>query len=167
MFRDDSDDEISDRYLHLTRAKDKAVLVFPFQGSTLFLTTFKIDLGRVYQTTSFTYLLRQDGNNHGNIGKWRMSLSADGYVWRLLNGTWADDQELKRVDLGPDPTAARYFKLVAETEAGSRGPVEQRSRNSTFYDASAPASEDLYKAPSTPTPVQSTPSPGSTSDVLG
>ncbi|KAL8684498.1 MAG: hypothetical protein Q9224_006314 [Gallowayella concinna] len=78
------------------------------------------------------------------------SLSADGYVWR--HAQWhigPMTRNWKRVDLGPDPTATRYFELVAETEAGSRGPVEQRSRNSTFYDASAPASEDLYnKAPS-------------------
>ncbi|KAL8702766.1 MAG: hypothetical protein Q9201_004067 [Fulgogasparrea decipioides] len=84
---------------------------------------FKIDLGQVYQTISFTYLPRQDGNLDGNIGSWQISLSADDESWRLLNGTWSDDQQLKTVDfrIGLEPCPARYFRLTAYTEAGSRG----------------------------------------------
>ncbi|KAL8953340.1 MAG: hypothetical protein Q9222_000802 [Ikaeria aurantiellina] len=80
-----------------------------------------IDLGKVYKLRGMTYLPRQDGSSNGNIGGWRISLSADEESHRLLNGTWSDDQSRKTVDFDI-ATPARYFELNALSEAGDRGP---------------------------------------------
>ncbi|KAL8725011.1 MAG: hypothetical protein Q9166_007634, partial [cf. Caloplaca sp. 2 TL-2023] len=110
---------------------------------------FKLDLGQVYQMTSFSYLPRQDGSKNGNIGEWQISMSADGENWQLFSGSWLDDQQLKTVDLmiGRVPTPARFVKLVAYTEAGSRGPWSSAAEFNLF-DTSSPASDDLYSVPS-------------------
>ncbi|KAI4236962.1 MAG: hypothetical protein L6R40_006014 [Gallowayella cf. fulva] len=80
-----------------------------------------IDLGKVYNTRSMTYLPRQDRSRNGNIGQWRISLSPDNSEFRLLNGTWSDNSSRKTVDF-LFATAARYVRLDALTEAGGRGP---------------------------------------------
>ncbi|KAL8728768.1 MAG: hypothetical protein Q9181_005220 [Wetmoreana brouardii] len=115
---------------------------------------FQIDLGQVYQTKSFTYLPRQDSNNpnrnkNGNIGSWQISLSVDRKNWRRLNGTWSDDQQLKTVDFmfASKPYPARYFKLTAFTEAGSRGPWSSAAEFNIFSTSSR-ASDDSYNGPS-------------------
>ncbi|KAL8847274.1 MAG: hypothetical protein Q9221_007673 [Calogaya cf. arnoldii] len=80
-----------------------------------------IDMGKVYQLRSMTVLPRQDGNSNGNIGNWRISLSADrSGVDRSLNGTWEDDSSRKTVDF-MTVTPARYVRLDALSEAGRRG----------------------------------------------
>ena len=82
-----------------------------------------IDMGKVYNVRSLTYLPRQDGVSNGNIGNWRISLAADAdaETFRSLNGTWADDATRKTVDFR-NATRARYVQLDALTEAGDRGP---------------------------------------------
>ncbi|KAL8672239.1 MAG: hypothetical protein Q9168_003286 [Polycauliona sp. 1 TL-2023] len=81
-----------------------------------------IDMGELHAVRSLTYLPRQDGNSNGNIGDYRISLSADQETTaRTINGTWADNAERKIVDLG-NATMARYVRLDAFTEAGNRGP---------------------------------------------
>ncbi|KAL8755200.1 MAG: hypothetical protein Q9199_003808 [Rusavskia elegans] len=79
-----------------------------------------IDMGKVYNVRSLTYLPRQDGQSNGNIGNWRISLAEDEEAHRALNGTWADDSIRKTVDFG-NATRARFVQLDAFTEAGGRG----------------------------------------------
>ncbi|KAL8658854.1 MAG: hypothetical protein Q9226_000744 [Calogaya cf. arnoldii] len=80
-----------------------------------------IDMGKIYNLRSMTVLPRQDGNSNGNIGNWRISLSADrSGVDRYLNGTWEDDSSRKTVDF-KTATPARYVRLDALSEAGGRG----------------------------------------------
>ncbi|KAL9035107.1 MAG: hypothetical protein Q9180_005035 [Flavoplaca navasiana] len=107
---------------------------------------FKIDLGQQYSLTSLTYLPRQgsqDDTNHGNIGRWQISLSSDGNTWRQLSGTFADDQQLKTVDfVGSErPIPARFFKLMAYTEAGDRGPWSSAAEFNLFEDDSSDSDE--------------------------
>ncbi|KAL8809141.1 MAG: hypothetical protein Q9223_003392 [Gallowayella weberi] len=92
-----------------------------------------IDLGRVYNTRSMTYLPRQDGNHNGNIGQWRISLSADNSEFRLLNGTWKDNRSRKTVDF-LIATPARYVRLDALTEAGGRGPWSSAAQIDIYED---------------------------------
>ncbi|KAL8799161.1 MAG: hypothetical protein Q9182_006098 [Xanthomendoza sp. 2 TL-2023] len=92
-----------------------------------------IDLGKVYNTRSMTYLPRQDGNRNGNIGQWRISLSTNNSEFRLLNGTWKDDRSRKTVDF-LFATPARYVRLDALTEAGGRGPWSSVAQIDIYED---------------------------------
>ncbi|KAL8917570.1 MAG: hypothetical protein Q9208_007853 [Pyrenodesmia sp. 3 TL-2023] len=92
-----------------------------------------IDMGKVYNTRSMTYLPRQDGDSNGNIGNWRISLSADEEMYRLLNGSWKDDSARKTVDF-LFATPARYLRLDALTEAGGRGPWSSVAQIDVYED---------------------------------
>ncbi|KAL8657925.1 MAG: hypothetical protein Q9202_007644 [Teloschistes flavicans] len=107
---------------------------------------------QVYQATTFTYLPRQDGSNHGNIGSWRLSLSSDGTNWRLYNGTWSDNQLLKVIDLTVpegNPWPTRFWKLDAYSEAGSRGPWSSAAEFNVF-DSSSGTTGNPAAASNTP-----------------
>ena len=110
---------------------------------------FKIDLGQQYSLTSFTYLPRQGSQkdeNHGNIGRYQISLSSDGNTWRQFSGSFADNQQLKTVDFvgGERPIPARFFKLMAYTEAGRRGPWSSAAEFNLFEDADG---DELFSVP--------------------
>ncbi|KAL8837580.1 MAG: hypothetical protein Q9176_005636 [Flavoplaca citrina] len=110
---------------------------------------FKIDLGKEYRLANFTYLPRQDGWSHGNIGKWRISLSTDGTNWqRNFEDSFADDQKLKTVEFGSEPVPARYFYLTAYTEAGSRGPWSSAAEFNLFEESPS-GSGERYTAQAT------------------
>lgn len=83
--------------------------------------TITIDMKREYNVNGLTYLPRQDGSN-GNIGQHRIYLSRDGtnFGSPVAFGTWLDDNTLKATPI--QPTAARYVRIQALTEAGNRGP---------------------------------------------
>ena len=81
----------------------------------------QLDLGSSRTVTGLTYVPRQDGSANGRIGRYELHLSADGTTWTLATaGTFADDATAKTVRCWP--TAARYVRLRALTEAGARGP---------------------------------------------
>ncbi|KAI4102610.1 MAG: hypothetical protein L6R37_004323 [Teloschistes peruensis] len=80
-----------------------------------------IDMKKTYNVNGLTYLPRQDDYNNGNIGQHTIQVSLDGKTWTTTAiGTYIDDKSLKTT---PWTTAqARYVRLVAQTEAGGRGP---------------------------------------------
>ncbi|MEU3460414.1 phosphocholine-specific phospholipase C [Streptomyces sp. NPDC006733] len=81
----------------------------------------QLDLGGARTVTGLTYLPRQDGSANGRIGRYELQLSTDGTTWTAAaDGAFADDATAKTVRCWP--TAARYLKLRALTEAGARGP---------------------------------------------
>ncbi|KAL9586773.1 MAG: hypothetical protein Q9203_003745 [Teloschistes exilis] len=80
-----------------------------------------IDMKKTYNVNGLTYLPRQDDYNNGNIGQHTIQVSLDGKTWTTTAiGTYIDDKSLKTT---PWTTAqARYVRLIAQTEAGGRGP---------------------------------------------
>ncbi|GIG58234.1 phospholipase C, phosphocholine-specific [Longispora fulva] len=80
----------------------------------------QLDLGASRTVTGVSYLPRQSGVN-GRIGAYEMYLSSDGNTWGspVATGVFADDATEKVVRCWP--TAARYVRLRALTEAGGRG----------------------------------------------
>ena len=83
--------------------------------------TITVDMNSLNIIDGVTYLPRQDGISHGNIGEHQVFISTDGNEWTLVAfGTWLDDDTEKSADFEPIP--ARYFRIVALTEAGDNGP---------------------------------------------
>ena len=83
---------------------------------------FTIDLGLPNIVSGLTYLPRPlSSGANGRIGEFRVESSDAGQVWDVVaSGTWLDNEKLKRVEF--PVKSARYFRLVAVTEAGNRGP---------------------------------------------
>ncbi|WP_211357079.1 discoidin domain-containing protein [Nocardioides rubriscoriae] len=86
-----------------------------------------LDTGAPRLVGALSYTPRQDGRAPGRIGAYAVETSLDGSAWRrAATGTWADDATTKTVTLGapssPGPVLARYVRVLARTEAGSRGP---------------------------------------------
>ncbi|KAL8906790.1 MAG: hypothetical protein Q9171_006119 [Xanthocarpia ochracea] len=83
--------------------------------------TITLDMKRSYNVNGLTYLPRQDGNSNGNIGQHLIQISLDGTTWTTTaSGSYLDDSSLKRTPFTPVP--ARYVRIIAQTEAGGRGP---------------------------------------------
>ena len=59
---------------------------------------------------------------NGTIGRYSISISINGTTWGapVVTGTWADDKSRKTAVFST--VSARYVRLTALTEAGSRGP---------------------------------------------
>ncbi|KAI4222625.1 MAG: hypothetical protein L6R36_006013 [Xanthoria steineri] len=83
--------------------------------------TVTLDMKKVYNVNGLTYLPRQDGNSNGNIGQHSIQISTDGTTWtETAKGTYLDDSSLKSTPFTAIP--ARYVRIIAQTEAGNRGP---------------------------------------------
>ena len=83
--------------------------------------TITLDMKKSYNVNGLTYLPRQDGNSNGNIGQHLIQISLDGTTWTTTaSGSYLDDSSLKRTPFTPVP--ARYVRMIAQTEAGGRGP---------------------------------------------
>ncbi|CAF1181198.1 unnamed protein product, partial [Adineta steineri] len=83
--------------------------------------TYTIDQKTATTVDSLAYMPRQDGNANGRIGNFTVASSTNNSTWKtLVSGQWADDDTLKLVSF--TPTAVRYIRLTAATEAGNRGP---------------------------------------------
>ena len=83
---------------------------------------FTIDQGAAKAVAGLTYLPRpaSTGSN-GNIGNYSIERSTDGITWtNVVSGTWPDNAKVKTA--GFAAVSSRYFRLVALTEAGNRGP---------------------------------------------
>ncbi|MCJ1310119.1 hypothetical protein MMC25_003780 [Agyrium rufum] len=97
--------------------------------------TFMLDLQGSFGVNAVTYVPRQDGGSNGNIGEHIIDLSTDGSAWTTVEiGTWLDDSEVKIVNI--KPTAARYVRVTALTEAGNRGPWASAAEISVSYTSS-------------------------------
>ena len=83
--------------------------------------TITIDMQTTQNVNGFVYTPRQDGNSNGNIGQHQVQVSSDNKTWTTVAfGTYLDDSEIKTTPFTTIP--ARYIRIVAQTEAGNRGP---------------------------------------------
>ncbi|MFF3456970.1 discoidin domain-containing protein [Streptomyces sp. NPDC002730] len=80
-----------------------------------------IDMKKTVVVSALVYQPRATGIN-GRVGEYAIHLSADGDAWgaAVATGTLADDNTVKTLSFAPK--GARYIRLTATTEAGSRGP---------------------------------------------
>ncbi|KAL8709760.1 MAG: hypothetical protein Q9220_005546 [cf. Caloplaca sp. 1 TL-2023] len=117
---------------------------------------FSFDMGRLYYTTKFTYLPRQDGSKNGNIGKWQLKISGDDDGERSFQGTWADDQSLKTVNFG-QTTRVRNVALSAFSEAGNRGKWASASEFNMFGSESLGTSTFRTSLPALSSTKQTSP----------
>lgn len=107
--------------------------------------TITLDLHQRTQVSGLVALPRQDGNRRGRIGRYAVTVSADGRSWSTVaTGTWADTAAAKTVTFAT--VAVRFVRLTARSEAGGTGT------------ASELVELDLL-GPSTTTPVSGRPLP--------
>ncbi|KAI4276113.1 MAG: hypothetical protein L6R35_006231 [Caloplaca aegaea] len=100
-----------------------------------------IDMKKIINVNGLTYLPRQDASLNGNIGQHKIELSSDSSTWTTLAfGTYYDDRSLKTTPFTTTP--ARYVRLIAQTEAGGRGPWTSAAEINILSAAA-------YKAPAT------------------
>jgi len=97
-----------------------------------------IDMRATASVTGLTYLPRQDKVSNGNVGRYSISVSTDGTTWGapVTTGTWGDDKVRK--DAVFAAVSARYVRLTALTEAGSRGPWSSAAEIGLVGGAVAP-----------------------------
>jgi len=97
-----------------------------------------IDMHATAGVTGLTYLPRQDKVSNGNIGRYSISVSTDGTTWGapVTTGTWGDDKVQKVAVFAA--VRARYVRLTALTEAGSRGPWSSAAEIGLIGGAVAP-----------------------------
>jgi galactose oxidase len=91
-------------------------------GNQPFPHYYHIDTGAASSVGGFSYLPRlvATGTN-GRIGQYQIQKSLDDITWTtVVSGTWADTAAMKYAEW--TPTTARYWRLIAFTEAGNRGP---------------------------------------------
>jgi len=83
--------------------------------------TFTIDMKNSYLIGSITYMPRQDGNLNGNIGQHTIQVSGDGAAFTTVAyGTYQDNNKIKTTTF--QPVQASFVRIIAESEAGNRGP---------------------------------------------
>ena len=80
-----------------------------------------IDMRAIKGIKGLTYLPRQDASANGTVGRYSISVSADGASWGtpVAAGTWSDNKSLKNAEFAAVNT--RYVRLTTLTEAGNRG----------------------------------------------
>ncbi len=83
--------------------------------------TLTIDMRATQQVSGLRYLPRPSTNPNGRIGSYTVAVSADGTTWSapVASGTWADTGAEKSASFAS--VSARYLRLTARSEAGSRG----------------------------------------------
>ncbi|KAL8834088.1 MAG: hypothetical protein Q9170_003924 [Blastenia crenularia] len=96
-----------------------------FNGySPAFPHSFTIDQGSATAVSGLTYL--GPPTLQGRVGQYTIEKSTDGSTWsQITSGTWADDNAPKSTEFSA--TTARYIRLTALSEAGSRGPITAAS----------------------------------------
>ena len=79
--------------------------------------TLIVDMVNIYKVTAFTYLARQDGNDHGWVKDYEVYLSLDGKTWgsAVVSGEFKGTTSLQVATL-KTPTVGRYLKFVAKSE---------------------------------------------------
>ncbi len=106
-----------------------------------------INMHAVHVVTGLAYLPRQDGNPNGTIGSYSISVSLDGVNWSspVASGKWADDATQKYAVFGA--RKARYVRLTALSEAGSRGPWASAAEINILGQAPSVAVGGKWSAP--------------------
>ncbi|GAA4602481.1 hypothetical protein GCM10023107_60500 [Actinoplanes octamycinicus] len=81
-----------------------------------------VDLHASVLVGGLAYLPRPAASANGRIGRYQIATSADGTTWtdRVSDGVFADSPARQTVIF--PPARARYVRLTALTEAGTRGP---------------------------------------------
>ncbi|OJF14165.1 discoidin domain-containing protein [Couchioplanes caeruleus] len=81
-----------------------------------------VDLRTAVRVGGLAYLPRPAASPNGRIGRYKIETSTDGTAWsaRVTGGAFADNPALQTVVF--PPATARYVRLTAESEAGTRGP---------------------------------------------
>ena len=81
-----------------------------------------VDLKTAVPVGGLTYLPRPAASANGRIGRYKIETSSNGTTWsaRVTNGSFADNPALQTVVF--PPATARYVRLTAQSEAGTRGP---------------------------------------------
>ncbi|WP_328473592.1 discoidin domain-containing protein [Actinoplanes sp. NBC_00393] len=81
-----------------------------------------VDLKSSVLIGGLAYLPRPAAGANGRIGRYRIATSPDGTTWtdRVADGAFADSPARQTVIF--PPAQARYVRLTALTEAGTRGP---------------------------------------------
>ena len=84
--------------------------------------TFTIDMRTTNLVSGLSYLPRQDASRNGTIGRYRIETSVNGTNWApaAASGTFSDIKTAQTVTFSS--ALARYVRLTALSEAGSRGP---------------------------------------------
>ena len=106
-----------------------------------------INMHATHGVTGLAYLPRQDGNLNGTIGRYSVSVSRDGVHWGspVARGTWADDATQKYAVFAQQK--ARFVRLTALTEAGTRGPWTSAAEINIVGQAPAAAVGGRWGAP--------------------
>lgn len=108
-------------------------------GVTNFPHTYMIDMNSVFDVYGLTYLPRQDGNSHGNIGAYKVDVSQDSSSWTTVStGTFLDNAIAKTLNFGQNK--ARYVRLTALSEAGNRGPWASAAEITVMFSSGSIAS---------------------------
>jgi galactose oxidase len=91
-------------------------------GNQPFPHYFKIDQNAITSVGGLSYLPPLDAlGPNGRIGKYTIQYSLDDITWTTVtSGTWPDTQYIKFAEW--TPIIARYWRLIAQSEAGNRGP---------------------------------------------
>ena len=120
-----------------------------YTGSTLppYPHHITIDMHAEHVVTGLAYLPRQDGNLNGTIGRYSVSVSADGVHWGspVAAGTWADDATQKYAVFAP--RKAKFVRLTALSEAGNRGPWASAAEINVLGRAPSVAAGGKWGAP--------------------
>ncbi|PWW66821.1 galactose oxidase [Actinokineospora spheciospongiae] len=93
---------------------------------------------RAPQTVAGLQVRPRGDSGNGNIGQYRIELSADGVTFGapVATGTWPDGSAVRTVRF---PEAqARYVRLTALTEAGNRGPWSSAAEIDVLAASAAP-----------------------------
>lgn len=109
--------------------------------------TLTVDLGAPTTVTGLRYLPRQDASPNGTIGRYAVSVSADGSSWGVpvAQGTWADDKTAKTAAFAA--ATARYVRLTALSEAGGRGPWTSAAEIDVLGTPPAPGVGGMWGPP--------------------
>ncbi|MDQ0922355.1 galactose oxidase [Pseudarthrobacter sp. W1I19] len=96
-----------------------------------------IDTKAAQAITGLRYLPRADSPN-GRIGNFEILVSTDGATWGspVAQGTWADNADEKSVTFAAVP--ARFVRLIANTEAGNRGPWSSAAEINLVAEQASP-----------------------------
>jgi galactose oxidase len=92
-----------------------------WSGTPGFPHYFSIDQGAANTVAGISYLPRPvSSGSNGRIGRYTVQRSDNGNTWTdVASGTWPDSPIQKYAEW--TPVTARYWRLVAQSEAGNRG----------------------------------------------
>src|SRR3954453_13129787 len=109
--------------------------------------TLTVNMGASMTVAGLRYLPRQDASPYGTIGRYTISVSADGTSLGtpVASGQWADDRTAKTASF--TAVSARFVRLTALSEAGGRGRWSSAAEVDVLGVAPAPGVGGRWDAP--------------------